>query len=96
MKLKLLQDLNISKNLLTSLPEGLTKLRALRRLDVSDNQLSALPEDMGELKNLRHLNASHNALLQLPQVSHHKVLSSRKPLNIALLLATQHFNCWPL
>lgn len=68
LKLKLLNDLDISRNSLTSLPAGLMRLRALRRLNVSENQLSELPQDIGELKNLKSLNASHNSLLALPQV----------------------------
>lgn len=83
LKLKLLHDLDLSCNSLTSLPAGLTKLRAMRRLNLAENQLTELPSDIGEFKNLCYLNASHNSLLSLPDVSRCYIGATRSNVFVA-------------
>jgi len=66
LKLKNLQELDISKNKLDSLPEQIGVLTNLQVLDVSGNKLEYLPDSIGELKNLKKLVASKNNLISVP------------------------------
>ena len=66
-KLTLLQQLFVSGNRLTALPEALGKLTLLQQLIVSGNQLTALPEALGKLTLLERLYVSGNQLTALPE-----------------------------
>lgn len=66
LKLKNLQELDLSKNKFDSLPEQIGLLTNLQAIDVSGNKLEYLPDSIGELKNLKKLVASKNNLIALP------------------------------
>ena len=57
-----LKPLNLSNNLLKSLPESLGNLNNLQRLLLSYNQLIFLPESLGKLSNLQKLWSGNNQL----------------------------------
>lgn len=52
-----LEELDVSHNLLTKLPEGIANCSKLRVLNISANTLSSLPSDIGNLSSLRELHA---------------------------------------
>jgi Leucine-rich repeat (LRR) protein len=58
--------INISGNLLFSLPAEIGQLKNLKELDLHDNQLSTLPAEIGQLTNLTSLDISNNQLSELP------------------------------
>ena len=62
-----MQDLNLSKNQLTELPETIGKLTQLQTLNLSNNQLTELPEAIGKLTQLQMLNLDANQLTKLPK-----------------------------
>ncbi|VDK58073.1 unnamed protein product [Cylicostephanus goldi] len=57
--------LNLSQNLLTSLPESIVKARNLQNLNLSHNLLTSLPKDISDMQ-LRCLFLDHNRLPCLP------------------------------
>ncbi len=59
--------LDLSNNLLQTLPESITKLTNLSSLYLYSNQLSTLPESITKLTNLTSLNLSSNQLSTLPE-----------------------------
>jgi Leucine-rich repeat (LRR) protein len=63
-----LRQLNIRRNALRSLPDGLAKaFPQLVALNASENALEALsPGSIGALRHLQRLNVSHNRLAELP------------------------------
>ncbi|XP_019639559.1 PREDICTED: leucine-rich repeat-containing protein 20-like isoform X3 [Branchiostoma belcheri] len=58
-----LQELQLSRNQLQSLPAELQQLQQLQRLDISHNRFSIFPEAVFQLKALVSLNASNNAIV---------------------------------
>ncbi|XP_040568229.1 uncharacterized protein [Lepeophtheirus salmonis] len=58
--------LDLSNNLLTSVPDNFSILTHLIKLDLSKNQIVELPEYFGNLKSLRHLDLYSNQLERLP------------------------------
>uniref|UniRef100_A0A674KER7 Leucine rich repeats and calponin homology domain containing 2 n=1 Tax=Terrapene triunguis TaxID=2587831 RepID=A0A674KER7_9SAUR len=64
--LQMLTYLNISRNLLATLPKYLFDL-PLKVLVVSNNKLVSLPEDIGKLRDLMELDISCNEIQVLPQ-----------------------------
>ncbi|KAF3836779.1 hypothetical protein F7725_004243 [Dissostichus mawsoni] len=66
--LQALTYLNLSRNLLSSLPPSVFQLPLLRVLiDVSCNELQGLPAELGQLESLRDLNLRRNQLTTLPE-----------------------------
>ncbi|XP_008433136.1 leucine-rich repeat and calponin homology domain-containing protein 4 isoform X3 [Poecilia reticulata] len=64
--LQALTYLNLSRNLLSSLPPSVFQLPLLRVLIVSNNKLSSLPSSIYALTHLRQLDVSCNELQSLP------------------------------
>ncbi|XP_018493732.1 E3 ubiquitin-protein ligase LRSAM1 [Galendromus occidentalis] len=64
--LTLLTVLNVSSNLLKTLPDSIGCLVKLEILDLHSNQLTKLPSTMSKLKSLRVLDISNNELSRLP------------------------------
>uniref|UniRef100_A0A8C5WSZ8 Leucine rich repeats and calponin homology domain containing 2 n=1 Tax=Laticauda laticaudata TaxID=8630 RepID=A0A8C5WSZ8_LATLA len=64
--LQMLTYLNISRNLLSTLPKYLFDL-PLKVLVVSNNKLVSIPEEIGKLKDLMELDISCNEIQVLPQ-----------------------------
>lgn len=58
--------LELNKNKITRLPEGIINWKKLRRLKVSDNMLQFIPETIGGLEELERLSLGNNLLLVLP------------------------------
>jgi len=61
-----LQELYLSKNVLSALPFELTELKKLRVLDVGDNEISEVPSWIGDLQNLERLDLRNNEFSDLP------------------------------
>lgn len=62
------QELNLSHNLLKTLPSAICNLHKLKTLDLSNNLLKILPENTGDLKCLQSLNIEGNKdLKSLPK-----------------------------
>ena len=59
-------SINLSHNLLTSLPATLPLLTHLTKLDLSKNQLTELPENFGQLRSLKSLDLYANKIEKLP------------------------------
>eukprot|EP01065_Artemidia_motanka_P009067 TRINITY_DN14624_c0_g1_i1.p1 TRINITY_DN14624_c0_g1~~TRINITY_DN14624_c0_g1_i1.p1 ORF type:complete len:1215 (+),score=237.77 TRINITY_DN14624_c0_g1_i1:61-3645(+) len=60
-------SLDLSRNVLESVPAALSKLVSLKTLDLSSNHLISLPEDLGSMPSLTMLIVSHNRLTALPR-----------------------------
>jgi len=58
--------LNLSHNLLSSLPANLPLLTHITKLDLSKNQLTDLPENFGQLRALKSLDLYANRIEKLP------------------------------
>ncbi|XP_053971998.1 leucine-rich repeat-containing protein 59 [Hylaeus volcanicus] len=58
--------LDLSNNLLVSLPNTFVSLKQIVKLDLSKNMLTEIPENFGELRQLRHLDLYANQISRLP------------------------------
>lgn len=61
-----LKFLNLKKNRITSIDNGINGLKNLRILNCSDNKIKSLPQNIGELKQLEVLDVSNNKLKEIP------------------------------
>ncbi|XP_072247158.1 leucine-rich repeat-containing protein 18 [Leuresthes tenuis] len=61
-KLTSVDELDLSRNLIETLPDNIGSFSSLRWLDLHSNKLASLPESMGTLVGLTHLNLSNNCL----------------------------------
>jgi Leucine-rich repeat (LRR) protein len=61
-----LEQLYLSSNQLSELPDSITRLQNLSILNLSSNQLSELPDSITRLQNLSILYLSYNQLSELP------------------------------
>ncbi|XP_014474281.1 PREDICTED: leucine-rich repeat-containing protein 59 [Dinoponera quadriceps] len=59
-------DVNLSTNLLVSLPTTFVTLRQIVKLDLSRNMLTELPENFGEMTQLKYLDLYANQISRLP------------------------------
>lgn len=66
-ELKLLTDLDLTRNQLKRLPDSLTTLPCLKFLNLSSNLLGELPKDFGNLVLLDKLWCEHNRLTTIPR-----------------------------
>jgi hypothetical protein len=57
-----LRVVNLSRNEIEFIPEGLSKLPLLEVLDLSYNHIRAVPECLSDLKALRSVDLSHNSI----------------------------------
>ncbi|KAL6263201.1 hypothetical protein P5V15_006001 [Pogonomyrmex californicus] len=64
--LKKATNVNLSTNLLTSLPATFVTLKQIVKLDLSRNMLIELPENFGEMTQLKHLDLYANKISRLP------------------------------
>ncbi|XP_012228078.1 leucine-rich repeat-containing protein 59 [Linepithema humile] len=64
--LRKVTNLNLSTNLLTSLPTTFINLKQIVKLDLSRNMLDELPENFGEITKLKHLDLYANKISRLP------------------------------
>ena len=79
-----LKDLDLSKNMLTTIPESITLLQNLQNLNLSENQLVDLPVHMENLCSLKVLNLKNN-----PNFSHlPSTLASLKKLQKIFISST--------
>lgn len=58
--------LDLSNNLLVSLPNTFVSLKQIVKLDLSRNMLTEIPENIGEMKQLKHLDLYANQISRLP------------------------------
>ena len=58
--------LDLSKNRLKEVPEGVFTLSNLYHLNLSKNKLKEISSEIGSLKKLKHLNVDRNKLTKLP------------------------------
>ena len=63
----ILKFLDVSHNLLTSLPDEIGNCPSLVEIRLNGNQIERLPESIGMLENLESLNLSSNQLETLPR-----------------------------
>ncbi|BFZ15019.1 hypothetical protein BsWGS_18058 [Bradybaena similaris] len=59
--------LDLSRNLLKSLPDTFCSLTHIIKLDLSKNSIAELPREFGQLENLQHLDLLGNQLRSLPR-----------------------------
>lgn len=77
-----IQTVDLSKNKLQCLPEGLVKLETLLiEMNVSHNQMKAIPSFISQFKHIRYINLAKNLLEDLPK--EFGLLISVRELNIA-------------
>jgi Leucine-rich repeat (LRR) protein len=62
-----LQTLDMSHNILSTLPHELCFMKSLSWIDLSHNNIDCLPEHFGSLRNLRVLKLSNNKLKGVPK-----------------------------
>ncbi len=76
--------MNLSYNLLRTLPPELAKFDSLVRLDLSNNRLTELPDAIGELTALKHLVSITLVMLPLPtQQARHNDSQHRGRISLA-------------
>ncbi|KZC05251.1 Insulin-like growth factor-binding protein complex acid labile subunit [Dufourea novaeangliae] len=70
------EQLNLSNNLLTHITSDINRLTDLQYLNLARNMLSSLPDDISDLKNLRRLDLTGNAVHEIVDISSVKQLPS--------------------
>lgn len=65
-KLKFVEVIELSCNILIELPYSIGELGNLRKLNLNRNNLKKLPDSFGKLKSLQYLNLGENKLEKLP------------------------------
>ncbi|XP_046412179.1 leucine-rich repeat-containing protein 20 isoform X2 [Neodiprion pinetum] len=64
-KFSLINELNLSHNQMSKLPEELSELQALKRLDISHNTFIALPPVTCRIPQLEQLLANNNSIIDV-------------------------------
>ena len=54
-----MEEINASKNKITSIPSEIKNLRKLKKIDVSGNPISKIPSSITKLQNLEELNLNN-------------------------------------
>lgn len=67
LQLKKLENLRISQNEITSIPEGIGNLTELQVLCLDGNQIESVPEEVGKLVKLKSLMLRQNKIEDLPE-----------------------------
>ncbi|CAB4064258.1 unnamed protein product [Lepeophtheirus salmonis] len=80
--------LDLSNNLLTSVPDNFSILTHLIKLDLSKNQIVELPEYFGNLKSLRHLDLYSNQQAAGPCITNSECTTCAKKV-VSLLQSLQ-------
>ena len=62
-----IQQINLSNNCLTSIPEELCKASQIQILNISNNKIKSLPINIWNMKSLLRLDAKNNKLKSLPE-----------------------------
>lgn len=62
----ILSELNLSNNLLKTLPQFLSQFERIQFINISSNSFSELPKELGLLNTLRELNISNNHFVNIP------------------------------
>lgn len=84
LKLTDVDELDISRNLIQKLPEGIGSILSLQWLDLHSNRLESVPESIGNLVGLTHLNLCNNRLTSGGLPSTLGYLTSLKSLNLGM------------
>ncbi|XP_029048985.2 uncharacterized protein LOC114878884 [Osmia bicornis bicornis] len=63
------EQLNLSNNLLTNVSSDVNRLTELQYLNLARNKLSSLPDDLSSLRNLRRLDLSGNEIHRILDIS---------------------------
>jgi hypothetical protein len=66
-KLQNLEELDLGRNRLQTLPPEISNLKNLKKLGLDYNDLHDIPSFIGELKNLRELSINSNHVIKLPE-----------------------------
>lgn len=64
--LGILSEINLSNNLLKTLPKFLSQFERIQFINISSNSFSELPKELGLLNTLRELNISNNHFMNIP------------------------------
>lgn len=62
-----IRNLDLSKNKLTFLPDGISNLKQIKQLNLECNKIQTLPNSLANLKKLEVFNMSNNIVSSLPQ-----------------------------
>uniref|UniRef100_A0A3Q2NWF1 Leucine rich repeat containing 18 n=1 Tax=Fundulus heteroclitus TaxID=8078 RepID=A0A3Q2NWF1_FUNHE len=83
-KLSNVDELDLSRNLIQTLPANIGSFTSLRWLDLHSNKLESVPESIGNLVGLTHLNLANNCLTSAGLPSSLGCLCNLKSLNLGL------------
>lgn len=84
LKLTNLDELDLSRNLIQTLPDNIGNFLSLRWLDLHSNKIESVPESIGNLVGLTYLNLSNNRLTSMGLPSTLGSLTSLKTLNLGM------------
>ncbi|XP_074501815.1 leucine-rich repeat-containing protein 18 [Sebastes fasciatus] len=84
LKLKNVDELDLSRNLIQKLPDKIGNFSSLRWLDLHTNKLESVPESIGNLVGLTHLNLANNCLISDGLPSTLGLLTSLRSLNLGM------------
>ncbi|XP_069573981.1 leucine-rich repeat-containing protein 18 [Brachyistius frenatus] len=84
LKLTDVDELDLSRNLIQTLPNNIGNFLSLRWLDLHSNKLESVPESIGNLVGLTHLNLANNRLTSTGLPSSLGSLSNLKSLNLGM------------